>query len=232
MDDLKMDGIYWDEMDKSRYNYDYAPHRWDGVSADIDPQTMRITRLKSSVTLLSQPWRLQQAQAIMKRGTLIANGGLPSTRTMRNLHYSSFSETGAISNCVRSQLYSPIALGDHISEKTGEDAYKTMLKALDYGCVYYWYSDTVIPTYFSLTHYMFPLTPIELHEGYIIGQERIITNRSGSFGWNDKAKHEVHVFDDTGREVQDFKAKAVTRNGSTFTELRIAEGWSAVIIRK
>ena len=239
LDDLKMDGIYWDEMDRSRYSYDYNPNQWDGVSADIDPQTMQITRLKSAVTLLSQPWRLEQAKAIMQRGTLIANGGLPSTRTMRDLHYPAFNETGSISHCVWSQLYSPIALGDHLTEHSEEDAYQTMLKALDYGCVYYWYSDlNVIPKYFTLTHYMFPITPIELHEGYIIGKERIITNRSGVFGWNDNAKHEVHVFDQSGREVnlKDIKAPTVVKtyekDGKFWTELRIGEGWSAAIIRK
>ena len=56
----------------------------------------------------------------------------------------------------------------------------------------------MIPTHVALTHYMFPITPVELHEGYIIGQERIITNRSGLFGWGDSSRHEVHVFDDQG----------------------------------
>jgi hypothetical protein len=239
MDDLKMDGIYWDEMDHSRYAYDYNPGQWDGVSADIDPKTMQITRLKSSVTLLSQPWRLQHAKAIMQRGTLIANGGLPSTRTMRELHYPAFNETGSISHCVWSQLYSPIALGDHLTEHSEEDAYQTMLKALDYGCVYYWYSDlNVIPKYYTLTHYMFPITPIELHEGFIIGKERIITNRSGLFGWNDKSQHEIHIFDRTGREVEikDIKAPTVAKtyekDGARWTELRLGEGWSAAIIKQ
>jgi hypothetical protein len=42
----------------------------------------------------------------------------------------------------------------------------------------------------------------------------------------------VHAFDDTGREVPDFKAPTVTKNGKTYTELRIAEGWTAAIVRK
>jgi len=238
LDYLKLDGVFWDEIDNSRYTYTYTPQEWDGVSADIDPQTMQIVRLKSSVTLLSQPWRLAQAKRIMKNGVLIGNGGLPSTRTMRDLKYIAFNETGSISHCVWSQLYTPIALGDHITEKNQEDAYGTMLKALDYGCVYYWYPDTLTPSYRTLTHYMFPITPMELHKGYIIGKERIITNRSGIFGWNDNSKHEVHLFDHTGREVdlKDIKApasvKTSTQDGQNWTEIRIAEGWSAAIIRK
>jgi len=239
LDDLRLDGVYWDEIDRSRYFYTYDPKQWDGVSADIDPKTMQITRLKSSVTLLTQPWRLKQAKRIMARGLLIGNGGNPSTRTMRDLHYVAFNETGSISHCVNNQLFTPIALGDHLTERSEEDAYRVMLSALNYGCLYYWYNDlTVIPTYHTLTQYMYPFTPVELHEGYVIGKERIITNRSGLFGWNDKSAHQVHLFDDTGHEVNltDVKAPTVVKtyekDGKCWTELRIGEGWSAAIVRE
>lgn len=239
LDDFKMDGVYWDELSRSRYSYTYGDNQWDGFSADIDSKTMQIKRLKGSVTLLSLPWRLKHAKDIMKRGILIANGGNPPTREMRALHFPTFNETGSISNCVASQLYSPIALGDHLTERSEEDAYHTMLKALDYGCVYYWYFDLlVIPDHHTLTQYMFPITPLELHEGYIIGKERILTNRSGIFGWNDTAKHDVHVFDNTGHEVLLNKlpkgavAKTYQKDGKTWTEIRIGEDWSAAIIRK
>ncbi len=236
LDDLKLDGVYWDEMERSRYSYTYNTP-WDGVSADIDPRTLKITRLKSSVALLSQSWRLKQAKRIMERGTLIANGGSPDTRTMMQLHFPSFVETGSISNNRFAQLYSPIALGDHLTERSEEDAYRVMLRSLDFGCVYYWYNDmTVVPTHPTLTSYMFPITPVELREGTIIGKERIITNRSGFYGWNDNAKHEIHVFDNKGREVTEIKAptvaRTITKDGKTLTELRIGEDWSAAIVKK
>ena len=108
-----------------------------------------------------------------------------------------------------------------------------MLGALDYGCVYHWYNDmTVIPTHPHLTRWMYPLTPLELHSGFIIGKERILTRRSGLFGWGDASRHEVHVFDDRGREVPDFVAPRVERDGKTYTELRLAEDWSAAIVRR
>ena len=138
----------------------------------------------------------------------------------------------AASQIAPAAVYSPIALGDNLTERSEVDAYHMMLRALEFGCVYYWYDDlTVIPTHVQLTHYMFPITPIELHEGYIIGQERILTNRSGLFGWGDSSRHEVHVFDDQGREVPDFKAPTVVRDGQTFTELRLPEDYSAAIVR-
>jgi len=237
--DMKLDGVYWDEFQKSRYDYTYNDSMWDGVSADIDPETMQITRLKGSVTLLSQPWRLEQAKRILQNHVLITNGGTPYTKALRDLHHPAFSETGSISNLRSVQLYTPIALGDHLSERSEEDAYHVMLNALNYGALYYWYNDmTVIPTYHTLTQYMFPITPMELHEGYIIGKERIITNRSGVFGWNDSSSHEVHIYDEIGREVnlQNIKpptvVKTFEKENKTWTEIRIGEGWSAAIVRK
>jgi len=237
LDQIGSDGVYWDELEYSAYQYHYGLP-WDGVSADIDPKTMKITRLKSSVTLISQPWRIALARKILARGPLVGNGA-PHTRTMAQLHFPRFVETGSISNCTGAQLFTPLALGDHLTERSELDAYQVMLSALDYGCVYAWYNDvTVIPTHAHLTRYMFPITPVELHEGYIIGRERIITNRSGLFGWGDPAgtcADEVHVFNDDGREVPAADvpkhAKAIVRNGKAFTELRVAEGWSAVIVR-
>jgi hypothetical protein len=193
---------------------------------------MKIRRLKSSVTLISQPWRVALIKEIMARGPFIANGQ-PHTRTMARLKFPRFCETGSISNCALAQLHSPIALGDHLTERSEADAYHNMLAALDYGCVSHWYSDMlVIPAYETLTKFMYPITPLELHEGYIIAKERILTNRSGLFGWGDRSAREVHVFDDTGREVPDFKTPTVERDGVLFTELRLAEGWSAAIVKK
>jgi len=229
LDEIGADGVYWDELEYSAYQYHYG-NPWDGCSADIDPQTHRITRLKSSVALLSQDWRVALAKRILKRGPLIANGQ-PHTRTMARLRFPRFVETGSPSNCAGAQMHSPIALGDHLTERSEADAYRMMLTALDYGCLYHWYNDmTVIPTYPTLTEHMYPITPVELHEGWIAGKERIITKRSGLFGWGDKSRHEVHAYDEEGRGVPDFKAPLVERDGAHFSELRLPEGWSAVVI--
>jgi hypothetical protein len=231
LDDIKADGVYWDELEYSAYAYHYG-EPWDGCSADIDVKTMKVRKLKSSVTLISQPWRVALIKEIMARGPFIANGQ-PHSRTVARLKFPRFVETGSIANCTRAQLHSPIALGDHLTERCEEDACHNMVKALDYGCVSHWYSDLqVMPKYETITKFMYPITPVELHEGYIIGKERILTNRSGLFGWGDCSAHEVHVFDDTGREVPNFKAPTVERDGAMFTELRIAEGWSAAIVRQ
>lgn len=232
LDTIGADGVYWDEHEYSRYQYHYG-EPWDGVSGDADPKTLGIARRKSSVTLLTEPWRLKLVDRIVGTGHALVGNGAPYTRAMLAKRFPCFVETGSITNCTLAQLYSPIALGDHLTERSETDAYRTMLAALDYGCVYHWYNDvTVVPTHHHLTRYMYPITPLELHEGYLIGAERIVTNRSGLYGWGDDSEHEVHVFDDRGVEVEGFAAPLVRRDGKTYTELRIGEGWSAAIVRK
>ncbi|MCX6907156.1 MAG: hypothetical protein NTY01_03835, partial [Verrucomicrobia bacterium] len=66
LDDIKADGVYWDELEYSAYAYHFG-EPWDGCSADIDAKTMKIRRLKSSVTLISQPWRVALIKEIMAR---------------------------------------------------------------------------------------------------------------------------------------------------------------------
>lgn len=231
LDQIKAEGVYWDEHEYSAYTYHYG-EPWDGLSGDIDPQKKTVTRLKTSVTLLTEPWRLATARRILAKGPLIGNG-IPVTRAMAALKFPCFVETGSITNCTRAQFYSPIALGDHLTERKELDAYRVMLGALDYGCLYHWYNDVnVIPTHHHLTRYMFPFTPLELHSGFVIGKERIVTKKSGLFGWGDASAHEVHVFNDEGVEVEGFKAPLVRKGGKTYTELRLAEDWSAAIIRR
>ena len=224
------DGIYWDEMEYSVTEYHYG-EPWDGVSGDVDPSAFKPIRKKSSLALLSQEFRAHHIKRILERAPLYANG-MPYTRTIAQLKFQRFTETGSIANCAKTLLYSPVALGDHLTERTEEDAYNWMLAALDYGCVYNWYDDHIIPTHKTLAAYMFPITPMELHEGYIIGKERIITKKSGLYGWGDNSNHEVHVFNEKGEEVPDFTSPVVRKQGQTFTELRIAEGWSAAILRR
>ena len=231
LDEIGADGVYWDEHEYSSSQYHYG-EPWDRFSGDIDPKTMTIRGLKSSVTLLTEDWRVSLAKYIQSRGPLIGNGA-PYTRAMAELNFPCFVETGAITNCTLSHLYSPIALGDHLTEHSQQDAYATMLAALDYGSVYHWYNDmTVTPTHPTITSQMFPITPLELHRGYIIGKERIVTKLSGKYGWGDASLHEVHVYDAQGVEVPEFAVPFTTEDGTTWTDLRIGEDWSAVIVRR
>ena len=89
---------------------------------------------------------------------LIVNGA-PWTRTLAQCKFPAFTETGSISHCRKMLLHSPIALGDHLTERSQKDAYRVMLRALDYGCLYAWYSSSFPVGYKTLTEHMYPTTP-------------------------------------------------------------------------
>ena len=76
------------------------------------------------------------------------------------------------------------------------------------------------------------ITPVELGNGYIIGRERILTNRSGIFGWGDDSDFTVHIFDRNGKENPAYKVPVIRQNNKRYAEIRIPEGYSAAIIRK
>jgi len=229
---MGFDAIYWDETEYSRLFYSFSDKYWDNTTAVISPKTHRMVRKISSVPLLTEDWRVPVAEKLIKRGKgLLIGNGAPFTKRMRDLHTVRFIETGSITNLILGQLYTPLALGDHLTVRTPLDAYKDMLRALDFGCVYYYYSPT-FGNYPTLTEYMFPITPMRMGNGFIIGKERIITNCSGLFGWGDQSNFEVHIFDRSGKEDPKYSVPVVERNGKRYAEIRIPGGYSAAIIRK
>jgi hypothetical protein len=230
MDDIGVDGVFWDDFAWSTTPFVYSHP--DGCSADIDPKTHQIRRLKGSVSLVSRDFRVHQVKRIQDRGAVLIVNGAPWTRTLSQLHVPAFTETGSISHCRKMLLYTPLALGDHLTERSQKDAYRVMMSALDYGCLYAWYGSNVYPEYKTLTEHMYPITPIEIHRGYVIGRERIITNRSGLFGWDDESDFRGFVYDREGRATDLCPVKKVELDGKTYAEVRIPGGYSAAIVRE
>jgi hypothetical protein len=83
----------------------------------------------------------------------------------------------------------------------------TAITYLRYGALLYHYG-AEIPAegagsgeYGPFNH-MFPITPSELGEGFVIGRERIVAAVSGTFAWNHANKPRVLVFDATGRRTR------------------------------
>ena len=233
-DRIKADGIFWDEFSNSNIKYAYNSNLWDNVSADIDRRSGKVLRRKSSVTLLSQAWRQKMVNKIRSQHKYLIINGAPLTQTVRKMQIQTMFETGNISSLNGSHLASPVALGDHLTEKNFADAWKVMLRALDFGslyCAYYTYK--IYPRdHQTLSCWMYPFTPIELHSGYVIGQERIITRISGEFSWGDGSDFEAKVFDSNGRLTDKFPVKKHIRNHQSFAEVRIPDNHAAVIIRK
>ena len=205
LDDIGADGVFWDEFAWSATPFVYS--HLDGCSADIDPKTHQIRRLKGSMSLVSREFRVAQVQRIRDRGAVLIVNGAPWTRTLARLKVPAF------------------------TERSEKDTYRVMISALDYGCLYAWYGSNVFGEYKTLTEHMVPITPLEIHSGYVIGRERIITNRSGLFGWDDQSDFEGYVYDREGRATDLYPVTRVPRDGKTYAEVRIPGGYSAAVVR-
>ena len=193
-DKIGADGIYWDELDwiSTKYTFD----RWDGHSAILDAQ-YRIRKKMACVHLLSLSAKVNLIQYIHAKGGILIGNSVATSDTLTRLHFPRFVETGAEWYPARSHLYSPISLGDHLTVKDFSGLLDDIRAKLMWGTVYYYYAVPKQP-YGTITQHMFPFTPVELHRGWLIGKERIITAVPGTFTLGDLCQARVYWYDATG----------------------------------
>jgi hypothetical protein len=227
--DLGFDGIYWDEMSYSTRAWTYGPD-WDRVSGDVDPTTHLLVRRKSAVPLLVQSWVMDQVADVEERHKALVANTEPATFTMHRYGFPRFVETALTSNLLATHLGSPVGLGDRVRQRDQTSVARGVWTHLEHGVLYYYYSPAAVLTAPNVTSWMYPATPLRLRDGTIWARERILTSRSGRFGWDDLSRHEVHVFDANGAP-----AAAVNRtfehDGVRWTEVDLAPGWVAAIVR-
>src|SRR6185369_2210713 len=133
----------------------------------------------------------------------------------------------------KGQLGSPLGLGHPFPSvpgprSPGADFYiRTVIAHLRAGLLYY-YNFTEFPPeddasgrkggeFGPLTH-MFPFTPVELHSGWILGKERLITCVSGRFPWPYERRPRVTQYDSRGR-----------MRTANATVARVGSGWRITI---
>ena len=131
---------------------------------------------------------------------------------------------GGLTGLYRSNFGSPIGLGilGHPEKHdTAQRLMKALVTYLRHGMVYYHYYLEEIPLEgegsgeYGPVNHMMPITPVELGEGFIIGEERTVTCVSGTYAWNRTKAPTVLVFDMNGRQVE-FKP----------TVAKTAKGWN------
>lgn len=231
LDDIGAAGIYWDEMSHSVPWY-VPGEPWDGVTARIDPATHELAGTMTSVPLLSQPLRLDIVRHVRERGKFLMGNTQAATRTMMREKVVRFVETGSYSALDATHLACPLGLGNHDKEDSTADTARLVRRLLDHGTVYYGHYYYHEPPAWSFIPLMYPITPVELREGVVIGQERILTARSGRFGWPDGAAAEVYVIDPEGNRVTDARVKDVVEAGRHRYEIRMPSNQFAILVRR
>jgi hypothetical protein len=231
IDEFGLDGIYLDEINYCNSRLQYSDKMWDGATVELDGAN-NVKRKVSYVSLLKLDFTLGLFDHIInRRGKLMIGNFSPETRSERRFKFPRFEETYNHRWVALSHLYTPIQLGDMLTYRnTPRDMAADQRMALMRGALYYHYLGTTgCPT---LTSKMFPFTPVELHGGWLVGEERILTAVSGEFGWRGR-RHlaEVFVFDGLGREVAGYPSETAISKTGTVVRLELKRDHCAAIVK-
>lgn len=224
MDEIGADGLYWDEMENVAYGYPYLTYsRPDGRSCILDLQTYTPKVEVGLTTLLGEGHRLAVIDRVREKGGTLMGNGPTTTRALLGRKVQRMVEIQHNDWwCYEGNLDSPLGYGSSrrdFGNVTRALKMATLLvgTALDY------------PHEFS--RYTFPFTPIELHHGYLLGQERIITLHSGRYGWpGETVAATLHLFGADGKLVS--SEDVTVGGGDARLPVELSEGQVAVIERR
>ena len=230
--DLKLDGVYMDEFSFGGVPAYLHHNLWDNATAEIDATTHAVKGKISSSTLLQQPWRDAMMKTLRADGKSFVGNTQPYTRTATQWHQPFFSETASYSLMIESHLSTPLGLANHIPTYDRASQAEMARRILDYGGLAMVYNWPDAPQHPSFSTLMYPTTPEELHAGMVLGKERIVTDRSGRYGWNDNSEADVYVFDGAGNLVETPDVKVVREGAKVLYELRMPSDNLAILVKK
>jgi hypothetical protein len=225
-DQIGADGIYWDELDwiSTKYTYD----RWDGHSAELDEQ-YRIKAKRSYIHLVARDAKVALIEYIRSKGGLLIANTVPTSETLTKLHFPRFVETAGGWFPARAHLYTPLSLGDHLTVKSFPTLIGDIRQKLMWASLYYYYATPKQP-YPTITQHMFPFTPVELHRGWLLGKERLLTAVPGTFTLGDTQPARVYWYDAAGK-LTDKQGEQRVAQGRRLIRLALGEGEMAAIVR-
>ncbi len=237
------DGIYFDTFSYAtgfygRYTYD----RWDGHTVDIDPQSGEVTRKYADLALISEPARIALIELVRKYGgEVLANDppqteGLTCINTLRcnettnhqgyaQMHLSTLTPLG------HSECYTSNERRNQKGWKTEADRMDDIRDKLSAGCLYSYYYAGPELTQEIVTRWMFPITPVEIGPGWVIGRERTVTMVSGEYGWGPDTVAETLLFDENGHRILSPPPDAIQPIPEG-VKIQIPAGGMGILIRK
>ena len=254
LDVVGLDGVYLDqfvpgcdqELDNNkRCSYD----KWDQLTVDLNPDGTIRRKIYDYINAGSSA-RAKIVKHVAAKGKLMYNNNHPVTMETNGLPSYSFCESGgpgtamevkhtakpAIVRChALAQLSgSPLTLGYQErtpKELSGKYYNRAVIVGLRHGVLYARYGLEPDPEFGGAfaTDHMYPITPLELGEGFIIGKERIISCVSRKFMIRSAEKPQVLCGDENGRRKQAFHAP-VTREGDAWVVDLKLKDWNEVAV--
>jgi hypothetical protein len=246
-----------DYTDPTKVSQRYSYERWDGLTVDMDPATGEIIRRYTDGAFVGVGARKALMGYVLSQdGIMIANThcaaeelqSYPVVRFMEAewvfdpLKIGRGEEPPLHQRMCKGQLDSPVALGFR-PERLGEEGQKnyaqvimkSVITYLRHGLLWYHYVTEIPESGEGCGEYgpidcMFPLTPVELHKGWVLGKERIISCVSVDTFWEKENKPVVHLFDLTGREKDSQgRCQLKKEEGKWHINLRL-EDWQEIAV--
>ena len=261
VEDLGCDGIYMDEWAGLVCSWGKGI-AWGrpGHMVKMDMKTFQPSGQGEHVAIIIQPFLKEVAKYLHSKNKTFFVNGPPLTNYQQKFYNKyniiNFSESGfdsevAPDHCVKTQLYRPSILAPIKAwnrkqyAKAIRDALKQGLLIDYYNLYHYLYKGNnkkhwlygtgcdEILTKPLMSTYMAPITIKELHAGYIIGEKKILTAKSGRFLLPaNAASYEMMLFDENSYLVKREKIPAKLISSSEkdkYFKLDLPKDYSAII---
>ena len=217
------DGFY---MDASSVGpWDYRTDRWDNNSGQIDDVTFALTRTITDSSIYTLQYRLARYQDAINLSKKTVSNYAPVSEGETSQQALRFVETPfASNNAVLAHLSSPLSFPANTVKY--DDLYPVWIK-LRYGglgVLSVWPDQ--LPHTSNILQDIYPIQPVELHCGYIIGTTKIITTVSGQYGFGDSSALTAKVYDAGGRYLP-----SRTLSGAGTVAVTLTEGEMAIITK-
>jgi hypothetical protein len=195
--ELGVNGVYHDEYGYSEVSFTYGA--WDNHSAFLHPSDLSIRALVGSLDLLSMELELELQKIIAANNGFFMANGPPLTRTIINGRFGvHFQEDSQHCRVKHVQTYTPVMLNragasqsndvdpKYASRKGNRSAANVcwnIVNHLDDGVLSENYDGMFpkTPDLPTIWESMWPITVVELGDGFVIGLERVVTKASGTF---------------------------------------------------
>jgi hypothetical protein len=249
VEDVGLDGFYIDQFVP---HWIRSYHDWDGYTVDIDVKTGEILRQYVHPAIYGRTTRLALGEYARDRGAMMIANSYARDTDVARLPILRFAETWSHIHCdelpVGSEpawveylgsglLGTPLGLGLSAKDPAGRQAElfnRGLIAYLRHGAVSWYYAFDDVPAegpgageYGPMSH-MFPITPMELFPGGLIGRERILTCISRSFSWTHETEPHVLTFDRFGRQIP--SRASLRREGEGWVvEVRV-DDWNEICI--
>lgn len=223
IEEMKSDGLYWDEMEGTGYGEPLVAYNIpDGFSCELDPKTFTIKREIGINTIMGEAHRIAVINRVRELGGDIMGNGATATKKILALHPQRMIEIQHNEYWnYQGNLQSPLGYAGSRPD------FGNWIRALNMATLLV---GTRYDYTYDLQRFVFPFTPIELHPGYMLGEERIIATHNGNYGWPGKKNIiQIRYLDTSGKlSERDFP----TRVGSEArTRIEVGKDEAVVLVK-